>query len=84
MQATLLKVRKQAGQPLMATSAPDLLPTSCLFYVTDHSTGLCFLVDTGTEVSVIPPSATDSKHRQDSFSLQAVKNTLIVTYIWQW
>ena len=66
MQATLLKVGKRAGQPLMAASVPGLLPTSRLFYVTDHSTGLHFLVDTGAEVSIIPPSATDRKHRQDS------------------
>jgi len=64
----------------MVASAPGLLSTSHLFYVTDHSTGLRFLVDTGVEVSVILPSATDRKHRQDSFSLQAVNNTPIATY----
>ena len=45
----------------MAASAPGLLP-SHLFYVTDYSNGLRFLVDTGAEVSFIPPSATDRKH----------------------
>jgi len=64
----------------MVASAPGLLPTSRLFYVTDHSTGLHFLVDTGAEVSVIPSSSTDCKHRQDSFSLQAVNNMPIATY----
>ena len=54
-------------------------PPSCLFYVTDRSSGFRFLVDTGTEVSVIPPSATD-RTKQDSFSLQVVNNTPIVTY----
>ena len=58
MQTTLLQVGKRSGQPLMASSAPGLLTTR-LFYVTDRSNGFRFLVDTGAEVSVIPPSATD-------------------------
>ena len=64
----------------MATSVPGQLP-SRLFYVTDSHTGLRFLVDTGAEISVVPPSALDRKHRKDSFSLQAVNNnTPIATY----
>ena len=38
----------------MAMGAIGLQP-SCLIYVEDHSLGLRFLVDTGAEVSVIPP-----------------------------
>ena len=45
-------VRKCLGQVLMATSTMGLTP-SCLFFVTDHSSGLCFLFNTGAEVSVI-------------------------------
>ena len=63
----------------MATSAVCPNP-SCLFFVCDCSTGLRFLVDTGAEVSVVPPSRTDWNHRQENFSLQAVNNTIIVTY----
>jgi len=62
MQATLFELRKQAGQALMAAGVPGLLP-SCLFHVTDFSNGFLFLVDTGAEVSVIPPSPTDHRHR---------------------
>ena len=29
---------------------------SRLFFIKDHSSGLSFLVDTGAEVSVLPPS----------------------------
>ena len=79
MQTTLLQVGKRPGQPLMAASAPGLLP-SRLFYVTDRSNGFRFLVDTGAEVSVIPPSATDCKHRRTSLSLQAVNDSPIATY----
>ena len=63
----------------MVASASGLLP-SRLFYVTDRSNGFHFLVDTGAEVSVIPPSATDRKHRQTSLSLQAVNDSAIATY----
>ena len=63
----------------MAASGPGLLP-SRLFYVTDRSNGYRFLVDTGAEVSVIPPSATDRKHRRTSLSLQAVNDSPIATY----
>ena len=55
----------------MATSVSGQQP-SRLFYVTDSLTGLRFLVDTGAEISVVPPSALDRKHHKDSFSLQAV------------
>ncbi len=32
-----------------------------LFYVTDNASGTCFLVDTGSEVSVIPPDPSTSR-----------------------
>ena len=73
------QVGKRSGQPLTATSDTGLQP-SRLFYVTDKTTGFRFLVDTGAEVSVIPPSPADRKHRQDSFTLQAVNHTSIATY----
>ena len=79
MQISLFTIGKRPGQSLAATSATGL-QQSRLFYVTDHSTGLRFLVDTGAEISVIPPSRTERKHQQDDFSLQAVNNTAIATY----
>ena len=56
------------------------LSTSRLFYLTDCSSGLRFLVDTGAEVSVIPPSRIDRKHQQSNLSLQAINNTSIPTF----
>ena len=78
VQISLFTIGKRPGQSLAATSATGLQP-SRLFYVTDHSTGLRFLVDTGAEICVIPPSRTDRKHQQDDFSLP-VNNTAIATY----
>ena len=53
--------------------------SSRVFFITDKSSGTRFLIDTGADVSVIPPSHTDRSHRQD-FCLQAVNNTPIPTY----
>ena len=63
----------------MATSVPGL-QQSRLFYITDRSNGFRFLVDTGAEVSVIPPSAADRKHPRTGLSLQAVNDSPIATY----
>ena len=46
--------------------------SSRLFFVMDKSSGTRFLIDTGADVSVIPPSHTDRSHRQD-FCLQAAR-----------
>ena len=62
----------------MATGSSG--PTySRLFFVSDRTTHTRFLVDTGSEVSVIPPSRTD-QHTSDTLTLTAVNNTPIRTY----
>ena len=53
---------------------------SRLFYIVDKASGLRFLVDTGAEVSVFPPSSTEQQHPQVGFTLQAVSKTTIPTY----
>ena len=79
MSTTLQHVGKHAGQPLIATSVTGQ-PQSRLFYITDHNSGLHLVADTGTEVSVVPPTNTELKHRQDGFTLQAVNHSPIKTY----
>lgn len=66
MQSTLFPSLKRPGHALTATSAVGLHP-SRLFYISDRTTGLRFLVDTGAEVSVMPPSATERKYRRGNF-----------------
>lgn len=61
LQVTLFKGRKRPGQLLAVTSATGL-QHSHLFHITDRSTGTRFLIDTGAEVSVVPPSRTKRKH----------------------
>jgi len=62
----------------MATGVAGL-PTSRLFFVNDSNSHLRFLVDTGAEVSVIPPTPIERK-QVDSLKLQAVNDTFISTY----
>ena len=53
-----------------------------LLYVNDRLNDLKFLVDTGVQVSVLPPSRTDRLCLQDDFklSLAAVNGSAIATY----
>nr|VZH99561.1 unnamed protein product [Spirometra erinaceieuropaei] len=70
---------KRPRQPVMATTAAGPSRPSRLFYINDKSSGLRFLVDTGAEVSVIPPLR---RHRlkPSQFSLQTANSTAISTY----
>lgn len=70
---------KRPGQSLVATNAAGQ-PTGRLLYVTDRESRLRFLVDTGAEVSIIPPSKAERKNRQDTFGLLAANGSPIVTY----
>ena len=70
---------KLPGRTLAATGAAGR-SLSRLFYVRDTHTGTQFLVDTGSEDSVIPPSPSDRKHPPDKLTLMAVNNTPIPTY----
>lgn len=80
MQATVLVGVKLPGRTLMATGVAGPDQHSRLFYVVDKNTGTRFLVDTGSEVSVLPPSLSDQKHSPDKLTLTAVNNTSITTY----
>ena len=79
MYRTMFQVGKRHGQLLVATSAPGHF-LSRLFYITDHSSGLRFLVDTGAQVSIILPTPSQCQHRHDGFHLQAVNSSPITTY----
>ncbi len=46
----------------------------------DKTTGSKFLVDTGAEVSILPPTTRDRQYRRTDFVLEAVNRTQISTY----
>ena len=69
---------KHPGPSLAVTSAGGQL-SSRLFYITDSISGMQFLIDTGADISVIPPSPLERKHPQ-TLRLEAVNHTPIQTY----
>ena len=48
-----------------------------LIYISDLSTGLCLLIDTGAEISTVPPTLADLWRGQAGLTLQAVNSTSI-------
>ena len=79
MSTTLQHVGKHTGQPLVVAIVTGQFQ-NCLFYITHRNSGIHQLIDTGAEVSVVPPTNTEYKHQQDRFTLQAVNHTLIKNY----
>ena len=63
----------------MATSATGR-SNSRLFFLRDRNSSLRFLVDTGVEVSVIPPSGPRHTLHPTGYSLQAANQSSIATY----
>ena len=79
LHSSLRYVGKRHGQSLAVTNATGLQP-SRLLYITDKDTGLRFLIDTGAQVSVLPPTPQERKHPRSDLTLQAVNNTPIPTF----
>ena len=63
----------------MATSVSGR-QTCRLLHIKDCTNNINFLVDTGAQVSVLPPTRADRLRKQDSFSLAAVNGTPIATF----
>lgn len=80
MQGPLCLVVKLSGRSLAATSVAGQSPQGRLFYVRDRCSSLRFLVDTGAQVSIIPPSRSDCAVKQGEFRLQAINGSDIPTY----
>ncbi|CAH8602890.1 unnamed protein product [Schistosoma mattheei] len=59
------------------TTAPR---NSRLFYVQDRVTGAQFLVDTGAEVSVVPPVSNETRNIDTALTLKAANKSDIKTY----
>ena len=78
MLPTLQKGRKRLGHSLSAASTAGHSPSHLLF-LQDKISGRRFLIDTGTEVSIIPPTAGDQKHKPD-LGLRAVNGSSIPIY----
>lgn len=66
--------------PSLKTASATGPELNRLFHVTDRTTKVQYLIDTGAEVSIIPPSLEDRRHRQQTQPLQAVNGSPIKTY----
>ena len=70
---------KWPGRVLMVTNTSGLSP-SRLFFVTDRTSGLRLLVDTGAEVSVLPVAQLSRSSLPAGPPAQAVNNSSIATF----
>ena len=71
---------KLSGQSLAATGGPSHSTYGHLFYVGDSNTNAQCLIDTGSEVSVIPLTTADCRHSHDSLTFTVVNNTTTHTH----
>ncbi|GFU15043.1 retrovirus-related Pol polyprotein from transposon 297 [Trichonephila clavipes] len=72
-------VQKKRVSSVIAGKAEPSKHTSRLFLL-DRKSGQKFLIDSGSEICVIPPSPTMNKSPQSNFSLFAANNTKIPAY----
>ena len=75
---TLLYVGKRFPRPLMATSGSG--NSSCLLFVTDRTSGQCYLVDSGAEVRVLPVTCIDRQSLKKGLPLRAANGSAIPTF----
>ena len=80
MQPTLfLDIGKRLGRSLTAAIASGS-SSSRLFFIHDRTLNVRFLVDTGAEISVFPPTSVERRQPQAGVYLQAANSTPIATY----
>ena len=74
-------VGKRRGQAVSAAfTPPGKYTPSRILFVKDVERGRRFMVDSGADVSVIPPSMSDRLHLDTDFVLQAANRSNIKTY----
>lgn len=73
-----LQLVKHPGWTMAAKGAAGQNFSHLLY--SDTHTGTRFLVDTGSEISAIPPSTPNCRHSPDNLTLIAVNNTPICMY----
>ena len=76
-QTVQFPVKKLHGQ---AVAAADCRPTSRRLYVTDTTTRLQFLVDTGSDLCVYPRTKLRGPRQKTSYELCAANGSVIATY----
>lgn len=72
------KVSSQGNKLMMATAPGHT--TFRIFYLYDNRTSHCVLIDTGTEVSVLPLGTCKRNLQTISYTLQTTNSTITKTY----
>lgn len=72
------QVKKLKGQSKPATI--DTGPSISRLYITEKSSNRDFLIDTGADISVIPPTSQEKKKAPCQFKLFAANGSEIKTY----
>jgi len=80
MSFTLCLANKREGRSLAATCVAGLPNPGRLLHIFDRYSNSRFLVDTGAELSVVPPSSAERSSRQGNFTLRAVNDSEIATF----
>ena len=65
---------------MIAAAEPGTLPTSRILFIIDLNNRLRFLIDSGAEISLIPPKPSERLTLNPNFVLQAVNRSNIKTY----
>ncbi|BHF77518.1 hypothetical protein SprV_0602062500 [Sparganum proliferum] len=71
---------KPVNPKVFAANPPDGSNTGRTFYVRDTRSGRRFLVDTGAQISVVPPTAADRRFSSPGLNLQAANCSPIPTF----
>ena len=65
---------------MITAAEPGTLPTSRVLFIIYLNNRLRFLIDSGAEISLIPPKPSERLTPNPSFVLQAVNRSNIKTY----
>ena len=79
LQKSQRSVGKRSSQAVTVATVTGP-PQSRLFFVFDNANDLQFLVDTGAEISVIPPDPKQRDLKPFPVTLRAANNSVIPTY----
>ena len=79
--SAITMMMNQPRKLLIVTGVPGLVH-SHLFYISNCTCGLCFLVDTSVVVSVLPPSHTECQ-QHERLTLQTANGSPIATFCTQ-
>jgi hypothetical protein len=74
-----IQVGKQPGQAVVAESVCPTSPSGRLF-ITDRSTKIQYLIDTGSDLCVFPRVSVNERRNKTKYELFAANGTAIATY----